>query len=314
MNGPFSPGALVKCTDCLDVRRAADKISCPSGTKLFSPATRDDWATMLASGAGPLRAPNWIIDVTRPQNGCGGCTGNVMNSGNNNQKSWVTADKSPWWLRSTSYSEPNGDYHANCYLDLWKTPKNADDVTWNDGNCNYHSKSYYCQAQKISLTPKAGSPAGCNCVKVEMTGPFSPGALLKCSSCIDVRKASEKNSCPTGTKIFAPRSRADWQTFIESAGPLRSPHWIIDITRPQNGCGGCTGNVMNSGVAAQATWKTADGSAWWLRSSRYNEPNGDYHANCYLDLWQTPANSDSVTWNDGNCNYHSNAYYCQQAR
>ena len=60
----------------------------------------------------------------------GGCTGNAMNSGNANQKSWVTQDEALWWLRSTTYSEPNGDYHANCYLDLWHTPKNENSVTW----------------------------------------------------------------------------------------------------------------------------------------------------------------------------------------
>jgi hypothetical protein len=57
---------------------------------------------------------------------------------------------------------------------------------------------------------------------------------------------------------------------------LRAPHWVIDVTRPQNGCGGCTRHAMNSGVAAQKTWQTSDKSAWWLRNSRYNEPNGDY--------------------------------------
>jgi len=30
-------------------------------------------------------------------------------------------------------------------LDLWHNPPNENSVTWNDGNCNYHSKSYYCQ-------------------------------------------------------------------------------------------------------------------------------------------------------------------------
>ena len=121
---------MVKCVDCTDVRRTSDKISCPEGTKLFAPASQADWKSFIAS-ASPLRAPNWIIDVTRPQNGCGGCTGNAMNSGNANQKSWVTQDQAPWWLRSTTYSEPNGDYHANCYLDLWHTPKNENSVTWN---------------------------------------------------------------------------------------------------------------------------------------------------------------------------------------
>jgi hypothetical protein len=32
-------------------------------------------------------------------------------------------------------------------------------------------------------------------------------------------------------KIFSPRSRADRKTFLDSAGPLRDPHWIIDVLR-----------------------------------------------------------------------------------
>jgi len=69
---------------------------------------------------------------------------------------------------------------------------------------------------------------------------------------------------------------------------------------------------MNSKNPNQATWRTSDGSPWWLRSSRYNEPNGDYHANCYMDLWRTPHNSENnIQMNDWNCNYHSRSYYCQ---
>jgi len=312
MNGPYSPGPVVKCVDCHDTRRTQDKNSCPEGTKLFSPRSRADWKSFISS-AQPLRAPNWIIDVTRPQNGCGGCTGNAMNSGNTRQSTWTTQDNSPWWLRSTRYSEPNGDYHSNCYLDLWHAPKNSDSVTWNDGSCSYHAKSYYCQLMQVSTSPKSGSPKGCLCTMIALTGSYSAKTLLRCKGCLDVHKSTQKNSCPKGTKIFAPASRADWKTFLGSAGPLRSPHWIIDVTRPQNGCGGCTRFTMNSATAPQATWKTADGAPWWLRSSRYNEPNGDYNGNCYLDLWQTPANENGVTWNDGRCNYHANSYYCQLA-
>jgi hypothetical protein len=310
MNGPYSPGAVVKCVNCLDVSKSTEKTSCPSGTKLFSPQSRQDWDSFLKS-AGPLRAPHWIIDVTRPQNGCGGCTSHTMNSQTTQQQSWVTKDSSPWWLRSTRYNEPNGDYHANCYLDLWQTPANSNSVTWNDGSCSYHSKSYYCQVVKFSLKPKTGSPKGCTCKKVELNGKYSARFLLKCDNCLDVRRTKDKNSCPSGTKLFSPTSREDWKTFIKSATQLRAPHWIIDITRPTNGCGGCTKKAMNSKEAAQGTWKTADGSPWWLRSTTYNEPNGDYHANCYLDLWHNPPNENSVTWNDGNCNYHSKSYYCQ---
>merc|ERR1712187_845998 len=103
--------------------------------------------------------------------------------------------------------------------------------TFNDGRCSYHSKSYYCHSGKLSLKPKPGSPRGCACKKVEI--------LIRCVNCRRPRKSTHKNSCPDHTEIFAPSSRADWKAFIDSAKPLRAPHWIIDVTRPQHGCGGC---------------------------------------------------------------------------
>merc|ERR1719482_1815966 len=163
---------MVKCQNCLDIRRTTDKISCPLGTKLFAPRNKEDWDSFIKS-AQPLRAPNWIIDVTRPQNGCGGCTRYSMNSETSQQKTWVTQDGSPWWLRSSRYNEPNGDYHANCYLDLWHNPANANSVTWNDGSCSYHAKSYYCQLMTMSTNPKAGSPSGCKCKEVQLNGKYS---------------------------------------------------------------------------------------------------------------------------------------------
>merc|ERR1719174_3219620 len=60
-----------------------------------------------------------------------------------------------------------------------------------------------------------------------------------------------------GMTIFSPATRADWKTFLSSAVPLRAPNWIIDITRPQNGCGGCTRHSMKSTTAQQATWRTS---------------------------------------------------------
>merc|ERR1719265_641021 len=163
--------------------------------------------------AKPVRAPHFIIDVTRPQNGCGGCTRHPMNSGNRHQKTWRTSDGSPWWLRSTRYNEPNGDYHANCYLDLWHTPRNPDRITWNDGRCHYHSKSYYCERQKISSKCGKGSPKSCTCKQVQLSGKYSAKVLMKCDQGIKVYKSTQKNSCPKGMKIFSPASREDWKTF-----------------------------------------------------------------------------------------------------
>jgi len=310
LNGYYKPGAIVKCTNGLDVQKSQQKNSCPRGTKIFSPPTRNDWKTFLAS-AGPLRAPNWIIDVTRPANGCGGCT-RPMNSKNKNQKTWRTSDGSPWWLRSTVFSEPNGDYSANCFMDLWHgKPRNENAISFNDGNCKYHSKSYYCQPLNLRLKPSKGSPKTCRCSKIDLAGTYTAGVLVKCEQCTTVYRSSQKNSCPKGMKIFSPQSRQDWKTFLDSAGPLRSPHWIIDITRPQNGCGGCKKYAMKSTTPQQATWKTSDGSPWWLRSSVYNEPNGDYHGNCFLNLHANPASADTLHFNDKNCAYHSRSYFCQ---
>jgi len=291
------------------------------GTKIFAPATRGDWQTFLNS-AGPLGAPHWIIDISRPQNGCGGCTANAMNSHNSQQKSWVTSDGSPWWLRSTKYAQPSGDYVKNCYLGLSKKkPADENSITFNDNKCNYHSKAYYCQKKRIWLKPKAGSPTSCKCSPIVLASPYSAGSLVKCEQCLSVSRAQQKNSCPRGMKIFSPRSRRDWKTFIISAQPLRAPNWIIDITRPQNGCGGCTKYPMNSKVPSQATWRTSDGSAWWLRSTRYSQPRGDYTSNCFMDLGN-PTSENTVQFKDGRrmedgekrtakCSYRSRSYYCQ---
>jgi hypothetical protein len=312
LGGHYSAGALVMCSKCLDVHRSLQKNSCPVGTKIFSPRSRSDWKNFLAS-AGPLRDPNWIIDITRPQNGCGGCQRHAMNSGNKAQQTWQTSDGSPWWLRSTTYGEPNGDYNANCYLNLgMKNPEvDTNKITFNDHNCNYHSKSYYCQKVDVNLAPRKGSPESCKCYKIELSGSYSPGSLIKCKECLSVSKSKQKNSCPIGMKIFSPRSEKDWKTFLTSAGPLAAPHWIVDVTRPQNGCGGCKRYPMKSTTAQQATWKTSDGSKWWLRSTPYGEPNGDYHANCYLNMKHPVNSASTLRFNDWNCNYHSRSYYCQ---
>merc|ERR1712003_54352 len=56
-------------------------------------------------------------------------------------------------------------------------------------------------------------------------------------------------------------------------------------------------------------WRTSDGTKWWLRDTKYNEPNGDYQANCYLHVSQVTPND--VRFNDQNCNIASSAYLCQ---
>merc|ERR1719157_303303 len=112
-------------------------------------------------------------------------------------------------------------------------------------------------------------------------------------------------------KIFSPQTRQDWTTVLNSAQPLRAPHFIVDVTRPQNGCGGCTKFPMKQTTPQQATWKTSDGSPWWLRNTKYSQPDGDYTANCFLRIYSNPTSADTIRFNDHSCVGHSRNYYCQ---
>lgn len=157
-----------------------------------------------------------------------------------------------------------------------------------------------------------GSPRNCSIQMIKLKGPYTPGGLLKVTHGLDVRKSTQRNSCPRNWKIFAPTSVRDWATVKGSTSFPKSPHLIVDVTRPKRGCGGCTRAAMNSSSRAQRSWRTTDGAKWFLRSTRYSEPNGDYHANCYLHVYKTTPND--VKFNDLNCSYHSNSYLCQPVK
>merc|ERR1719460_3434124 len=191
---------------------------------------------------------------------------------------------------------------------------NPNNVRFNDGNCNYASSDYLCQPI-LKRKCAAGSASNCK-VSVIKTPGYSAGLLVRVSNGRRVKKSVEKDSCPKGYKIWSPRNKNDW-TIVYNAMKKninnypKKPHLIVDVTRPANGCGGCTKYAMKSGVGQQGSWKTTDGSPWWLRDSKYNEPNGDYHANCYLNVYD--VNPNNVRFNDGNCNYYSTEYLCQKA-
>jgi hypothetical protein len=158
-----------------------------------------------------------------------------------------------------------------------------------------------------------GSPAGCTATQVQLNGEYSPGPLVRVDNGHTTYRRTDQNSCPEGFKIYSPRSAEDWRTIEASVNfaEFNSPYNIVDVTRPSQGCGGCTGNAMNSDNAAQVAsgWTTDDGSPWFLRHGAFGEPNGDYTANCYLHLW-SPSNGE-VYCHDGSCHYHSNRYLCQ---
>merc|ERR1712151_744436 len=311
----YSPGGLVRIHNGRRVRKSTEVDSCPDGWKVWSPRNKNDW-TLVYNRMGKNinnypKKPHFIVDVTRPANGCGGCTKYAMKSTTAQQGSWRTKDGSAWWLRDARYNEPNGDYHANCYLHVYDV--NPNNVRFNDGNCNYYSTEYLCQKALKGYKCAPGSPSNCKVKNIPVKG-YSPGQLAVITNGKRVRRSTEAHSCPSGWKIWSPRNKNDWTIVYNAMGKNigkypRSPHLIVDVTRGANGCGGCTKYAMNSGEGQQNSWRTRDGSPWWLRDSRYNEPNGDYHANCYLHIYD--VNPNNVRFNDGNCNYQTNAYLCQ---
>merc|ERR1719359_431857 len=187
------------------------------------------------------------------------------------------------------------------------------EVTYKDNKCEYHSKSYYCQPASQNLKPNplanpvggGGFPA-CTCKKISLVGEYSAGIIIRCDKCADVSKSTQHNSCPESTKLFSPRTRADWKTFIASAPPLKSPNWIIDITSPKNGCGGCNRHAMNSGTSEQSQWMTQDESPWWLRADAYSEgPSEDYQSGCLPTLFAPSDGEDKLTFKFSKCDFHA---------
>merc|ERR1712187_525840 len=207
-----------------------------------------------------------------------------------------------------------GDYHANCYLHVYDV--NPNNVRFNDGNCGHSSTDYLCQtAAKATDICGPSSPSNCKVTKLDVPG-YSAGLVVRVDNGRAVRRSTEKHSCPKGFKIWSPRNKNDFTAVYNAmkkniANYPRKPHLIVDVTRPANGCGGCTKYAMKSGVSQQGSWQTTDGSNWWLRDAKYNEPNGDYHANCYLHIYD--VNPNNVRFNDGNCGHSSTAYLCQKA-
>ena len=162
-----------------------------------------------------------------------------------------------------------------------------------------------------------GSPKNCQSQPIPISG-YSAGGLLRITNGNSVSKSTQQDSCPRGWKIWSPRNKEDWTAVYNKLTGSASrdiddypakPHLIIDITRDQNGCAGCTEYAMNSEVDEQGSWKTSDGSKWWLRDTKFHEPNGDYNANCYLAV--NGVDPNDVKFNDQKCAYSSTDYLCQ---
>ncbi len=109
---------------------------------IFYPRSKAQWTWVLAKfGAGYFAT---IPGVTKPGNG-GNYTGCAMRnptSYGSGCSDWKVPDGGRWWLRDSTYGEPNGDYDGNCWLSMYN--HSAGDIQFNDGNCSYATTKYLC--------------------------------------------------------------------------------------------------------------------------------------------------------------------------
>ena len=112
------------------------------GMDIVYPRSKAHWDVLLKKYGASYFAT--IPGVTKPANG-GNYTNCIMRSPKHYGSGcadWRVGDGGRWWLRDGTYSEPNGDYTANCWLSMYKHDIN--DIRFNDGGCSYATSKYIC--------------------------------------------------------------------------------------------------------------------------------------------------------------------------
>jgi hypothetical protein len=63
---------------------------------------------------------------------------------------WTSVDGDPWFMRSTTHSEPNGDYTADCWLYTDGYGFDDSGFLFNDWGCGYSYTNYLCSTNTVS--------------------------------------------------------------------------------------------------------------------------------------------------------------------
>jgi hypothetical protein len=82
--------------------------------------------------------------VTKGGSG-GNYTGCIMrnpNSYGSGCPDWGVPDGGRWWMRDSTYGEPNGNYTGNCWLSMYKFDPN--DIQFDDNYCLFSTSKYIC--------------------------------------------------------------------------------------------------------------------------------------------------------------------------
>jgi hypothetical protein len=113
------------------------------GLDIYYPRSKDHWAAIYNFGVtiNSLNLINGPAGAVHRNGGGGNYTTTVMRNSRyyaTGTTHWRVPDDGKWYLRDTTYSEPNGDYTANAFLGLWSLDA-AGNVTFNDGYDGYYT-------------------------------------------------------------------------------------------------------------------------------------------------------------------------------
>ena len=69
---------------------------------------------------------------------------------------WQSVAGDPWFMRSSPYSEPNGDYVAGCWLIVQEWSEEG--FVFNDQDCEVCSTDYFCSTNGVGTSAPSMSP------------------------------------------------------------------------------------------------------------------------------------------------------------
>ena len=179
---------------------ANDANSCPDGTDIWVPRTHDHAKAVWDEFGGDNdyyyysgSSDSYIgpVGVYRPADG-GGCCEETWSQAMNSDAmasysgvGWtsVAAVPEPWFIRSTSYSEPNGDYDAYCWLYIYHWQENQG-WAFNDESCNACSTHYLCSTNEWATQPPTTSPVP-TVTPVPTDAPCCPEEFNDCGTFCD---------------------------------------------------------------------------------------------------------------------------------
>ena len=132
------------------------------GLKLFMPRSKYAWraaskavAAMDGGNFGSYWSTCYAVYKTGGGGNYTGCNMRSGQYGGNNCGSWRTTDGGKWWLRDSSFGEPNGDYNGNTFLYMYGgqigNPYGLNNIGFNDARGGPSTGSRYL----ISTNTKA---------------------------------------------------------------------------------------------------------------------------------------------------------------